>query len=513
MSSWSDGYVSDVEYLPGFYVEQTPNHIQLACLLNGFQPPLSSPSFSYCELGCGQGTTASIIAGAYPHATVVAVDFNPAQIARAQREARASGLNNIEFIEASFEEFSERNDFGPFDIVSLHGVWSWISEENRVFIVNFLKRMVKPGGAVAISYNSMPGWTSILPFQKMILERARLSSKRSDGKVVEALDFIEVLQKAGCSVVGNTEFFSRFRPSNKTRSETDHATYLAHEYLNENWRPMYFTDTSRLLEAAKLDFVASASLLDNFSDLMLTPDQKIICDSFPQPEFRELIKDFCVNRPFRRDIYIKGAQKISDLSRNKLLEDISLALIVPDSALKFKLNTPAGEATLPREIYEPVYGYLSSGPKAISFLLDKVRKSGNVNATEIAGLLVGSGQAASIHWEQAGATDANNLFNQMKIAKVLQKEEPMATLAVPKIGSGLNVNAIEAVIFNLLTAGTNLADLRSATLAILVESEGPLNIDGEITTDKDKIKAALEDAYDWFLKNTFQIWKNIGLID
>lgn len=101
----------------------------------------------------------------------------------------------------------------------------------------------------------------------------------------------------------------------------------------------------------------------------------------------------------------------------------------------------------------------------------------------------------------------------MKIAKVLQKEEPMATLAVPKIGSGLNVNAIEAVIFNLLTAGTNLADLRSATLAILVESEGPLNIDGEITTDKDKIKAALEDAYDWFLKNTFQIWKNIGLID
>lgn len=512
MSSWSDGYVSDVEYLPGFYVEQTPNHIQLACLLNGFQPPLSSPSFNYCELGCGQGTTASIIAAAYPFAKILATDFNPAQIARAQRQAKESGLHNIKFLEASFEELSVRDDFEPFDIVSLHGVWSWISDENRGFIIEFLRRMVKPGGAVAVSYNSMPGWTSILPFQRMLLERAKLSSERSDRRVVQALDFIEMMQKAGCSVVGNTEFFSRFRPSNKTRNEAEHAVYLAHEYLNENWRPMYCLDTFKILDAAKLDFVASASLLDNFSDLMLTADQKKICDSFPQIGFRELIKDYFVNRPFRRDVYIKGAQKITDSKRNELIENISLALMVPHSALKYNLNTPAGEAQLPREIYERIYDSLSAGPKPISSLLDKVKRAENVTGTEIAGLLVGSGQAVSIHWENSAGAGASDLFNRNAIEKVLRKEELTATLAIPKIGSGLNINAIEAVILSLLRSGTCMADLRNATLAILVEGEGPLNIDGEITSDKNKIKLALEDAYDWFVKNTLLVWRNIELI-
>ena len=42
MTSWSNGYVSDIEYLPGFYADQTPGHLQLACLIKGFEPPLSS---------------------------------------------------------------------------------------------------------------------------------------------------------------------------------------------------------------------------------------------------------------------------------------------------------------------------------------------------------------------------------------------------------------------------------------------------------------------------------------
>jgi hypothetical protein len=39
MSLWSDGYVSDVEYLPGLYLEQTPGHLLLACLVNGRRRP------------------------------------------------------------------------------------------------------------------------------------------------------------------------------------------------------------------------------------------------------------------------------------------------------------------------------------------------------------------------------------------------------------------------------------------------------------------------------------------
>jgi hypothetical protein len=40
MNDWTNGYVSDIEYLPGFYVEQTPAHMDVACLLRGVEPPV-----------------------------------------------------------------------------------------------------------------------------------------------------------------------------------------------------------------------------------------------------------------------------------------------------------------------------------------------------------------------------------------------------------------------------------------------------------------------------------------
>ena len=40
MTDWTQGYVSDIEYLPGFYVDQTPAHLVAACLLRGVEPPV-----------------------------------------------------------------------------------------------------------------------------------------------------------------------------------------------------------------------------------------------------------------------------------------------------------------------------------------------------------------------------------------------------------------------------------------------------------------------------------------
>ena len=59
MTSWNEGYVSDIEYLPGFYSHQTPAHIDTVCLLRNIEPPVPEGApFRYCELGCGVGETA-----------------------------------------------------------------------------------------------------------------------------------------------------------------------------------------------------------------------------------------------------------------------------------------------------------------------------------------------------------------------------------------------------------------------------------------------------------------------
>lgn len=516
MTSWSNGYVSDIEYLPGFYADQTPGHLQLACLIKGFEPPLSSQSFTYCELACGQGTTASIIAAANPLAHVVAIDFNPAQIARAKRNALEYGLTNIEFLELSFEELEAINSLKDFDIVSLHGVWSWIAHKDREAIVAFLKKGVRPGGLVSLSYNAMPGWTSILPFQRMLLEHSRLNNDRSDIRVVGSLDFIEKIQQLGCQTVGDTKFFGRFRSSNKMRTEEDHAIYLAHEYLNENWQPLYHADTARMLEPAKLNFVASATLLDNFSDLMLTPGQREVADLIPQGILRETIKDYFVNRPFRRDIFIRGAQQISDTRRDELLGKMGLASTVALDAVKLTINTPAGEATLPSSQYNPIFEALAKRPRSLQEISDQLKQS-NLEKTpsmvEIAGILVGTGQAIPLPWGlELKANFSTLLFNRKVIAPILAREASVVALASPLASSGLNFNAIEAIIYHLASSGLDHAELASNALKMLSNEPNPIAIDGKIVSDPEEIKSSLSDGIRWSIENRIPLWKELMML-
>jgi 2-polyprenyl-3-methyl-5-hydroxy-6-metoxy-1,4-benzoquinol methylase len=60
-------------------------------------------ALTYCDLGCGQGFTANLVAAASPRAEVFAADFNPTHIASARDLASAAGAAH-QFREAAFEE-------------------------------------------------------------------------------------------------------------------------------------------------------------------------------------------------------------------------------------------------------------------------------------------------------------------------------------------------------------------------------------------------------------------------
>ena len=517
MTSWSRGYVSDIEYLPGFYADQTPGHLLLSCLIKGYEPPLLSESFTYCELGCGQGTTACVIAAANPLARITAIDFNPAHIARAKRNAAQSGLTNIDFIELSFDELLAQKDLKEFDIVSLHGVWSWISQNDREAIIAFLSKGVKAGGLVSLSYNSMPGWTSMLPLQRMLLEHSRLTIDRSDKRVISSFDFIEKIKTLGCQTVGDEKFFDRFRPNNKMRSEHDHAVYLAHEYLNEDWQPLYHADTVRMLAPAKLNFVASATILDNFSDLMLTPEQLEAINLMPHGVMRETMKDYFVNRPFRRDIFIRGAQVITDLRRDQLLGKFALATLVEPSAAKYIINTPAGEATLPKSQYEQIFSLLAKRPHTLSEIYEhlKLKNIEKIPAmTEIAGILVGTSQALPLPWGVNVKTNyTTKLFNQNAVMPAVNRESSIVALASPLTGSGLNFNAIESIVYHLASSYKNKSEIVTEALDILTHGAESIIIDDKTVSDIVEIKSAFKEGILWTIENRIPLWKQLLMLD
>jgi SAM-dependent methyltransferase len=167
MTDWTDGYVADVPYLSGCYREQSPFHLSLAALLGNVDASLPAPDddIHYLELGCGKGLNALLLAAANPGWRVTAVDFNPAHIAAARAAARSAGLSNLNLVEAAFHDVAD-GTLPQADVVSMHGIWSWVSPAARADIVRVLSRSVAPGGFVHVSYNSLPAWQGALGMQR-----------------------------------------------------------------------------------------------------------------------------------------------------------------------------------------------------------------------------------------------------------------------------------------------------------------------------------------------------------
>ncbi|HQS08484.1 MAG: methylase [Rhizobiales bacterium 24-66-13] len=520
MTSWASGYVSDIEYLPGMYVEQAPGHLILACLINGIEPPLLGDTFDYCELGCGQGVTANVVAASNPAARVVAVDFNPAHIARAGGVARAAGLDNVEFLELSFEEMldPEKADLPAFDMVTLHGVWSWVSAEHRAAITTFLARRVKPGGIVSLSYNAMPGWTAILPLQRLMLEHAALSHERSDVQVLRALDFAETLQKAGSGVLGSPTLFEQLRAGSAKHAGDEKAVYLAHEYLNANWQPLYHMDTARLLGEAKLTYVGSATLTENFPDLVFNPAQRDILATVPAGPLRESVKDYLVNRPFRRDIFVRGARRMPDALRDARLRDFGLALSVPLSDTKTALDVPAGKAQLEARFYRPVFEALAARPHTLGELVDlpELRgQAGSPSLVELAGILIGTAQALPVPFGlSAGARTASLELNRAAVREVAEKRAKTAVVAAPLTGSGLTLTTMEALVYDGLARGVpaELPALLAHVEACMAADAVPLMRDGKRMENAEEARAAVTEGVQWCFENRLPMWRQMGAI-
>lgn len=139
---WSQGYFTGLNYTFGYYPELSPAMLRLGCLCRGVKARIPNAP-SYLELGFGQGMSINVHAagssGAY-----WGCDFNPAQTAEARRLSEASGAD-LKLFDESFEEFAARCDLPEFDIITLHGVWSWVSLANRATIKQIIKAATAAG--------------------------------------------------------------------------------------------------------------------------------------------------------------------------------------------------------------------------------------------------------------------------------------------------------------------------------------------------------------------------------
>ena len=135
MATWTEGYVSEIGYTFGYYKELNPLQIKFAFLNVGLVAPKINTA---CELGFGQGLSINLHAAA-SETSWYGNDFNPSQASFAQETAQASGAD-VNLFDDSFKKFLNRQEIPMFDYIGLHGIWSWISDENRRILLEFIEK-------------------------------------------------------------------------------------------------------------------------------------------------------------------------------------------------------------------------------------------------------------------------------------------------------------------------------------------------------------------------------------
>ena len=326
MHSWSEGYVVDTNYTHSFIEELNPTWIVFAMVQRGFAPP-SYRKFNYCELGFGQGFGTNLFAAIHPQGNFWGTDFNPSHACHAERLANAAKCNNVHFFDKSFEEFLDI-DTPQFDFIVLHGIYSWVSRKNQKIIVEILRRKLKFGGAVYMSYNNLPGWGSAMPLQKLMIEYAEQSKEPAINRMDKTIDFIEKLKKLNAGFFATNPLLEQ-RLNQILEFRNSKSNYLVHEYFSEHWQPLYFFEVAEHLAEAKLTFATSANIGDQFFSQRFNKEQVELLSEINTPELRETVKDYLINPYFRKDIFIKGGYKLSVQEKLNILSEFRFTLTQP----------------------------------------------------------------------------------------------------------------------------------------------------------------------------------------
>ena len=385
-ANWSSGYVSDVTYTLGFYRELAPTFLNFCALLNSVEGPDLSKPLRYCELGCGRGYSLALLAAANPNYEFIGIDFNPSHVAEARALASRAKLANVTFLEASFGDAARSPDrrMADFDIVALHGVYTWVERGVRSDIVHFIREKLMAGGLVYVSYNCMPGWATAMPIQHLLMEVVRRTSRDSFAALKEGYDLLKtLLEKKSGFVQQNPGIQARIEGMGKHDQ-----SYLAHEFLNAGWEPLFITDVMKDFSGAKLTYIGSATPVENRIELCVPRDLQPMVREAPDLAMRELLKDYAVNRQFRRDIYVKGPTQLQPQEQRRRLLQTSFALATLDKELPEKYALPVGELTVKREALNALTGLLAAKPATAAEIVAAGAKASISEADAMLWLLV-----------------------------------------------------------------------------------------------------------------------------
>ncbi|HEY1696600.1 MAG TPA: class I SAM-dependent methyltransferase [Polyangiaceae bacterium] len=275
-------------YTEHAYAETHPDRLAVVALLAGWRPP-AVPTARVLELGCGPGGNLLPMAAQLPGASLVGVDLSRVQIEHARAVAGETGLTNVTFHEASFDDAAAAP--GPFDFVVAHGVCSWVAPAARRALLRAVAGALSSGGIAYVSFNVLPGW-----YDRMA-PRAWLRAHPTDDPLA-SLAWLRDRVSPELS-----EYRRRLDAVARRLGETDRA-YATHEYLADEHHPMFVRDLLAEATDAGLTYLGDAVPSETALEMLPDDEARGRARASDAPGAQEIV-DFVRNTAFRRALFVR----------------------------------------------------------------------------------------------------------------------------------------------------------------------------------------------------------------
>jgi SAM-dependent methyltransferase len=515
MSNWTAGYAAEVDYTFGYFKELNPLNTRLALLDAGFQPPQGTTA---CELGFGQGLSIAIHA-AGSKTQWYGTDYSPNQAGFAQSMAQSAGVLNQQawLTDQSFAEFANRDDLPDFDFIGLHGIWTWVSDENRRILVDFIHRKLKVGGLLYISYNTQAGWAAMMPIRHLLNQHAKMMSPQGASpvaRIMHAFDFTDKLLNLNPTYLkANPQIRAIF-----DQIKQQNPTYLAHEYFSADWKPFPFSEMAKELDQAKLEFACSANTLDQIDALNLSEAEEDLINTQQNSLFRETLRDLCTNQLFRKDYWIKGAQKLDQFEQMEQLFALRFVLIQLRSEVDLTVKGALGESQLNPATYEPILDFFADYQvKTFQQLVQAMAPQGIGFEKIMQALLILTAKdilhPAQTETEIEQARPKTRKLNAFLMKKSRGTDE-LVHLASPVTGGGIPIMGYEMLFMLALQFGHQQPRAMAEFAWGLIKQRGmQLFKQGKwLETDEDNIQELIGQV-EFFMTEPYRLYQALGILD
>jgi hypothetical protein len=502
-------YIRDVSYTAGFYPQLGPHWLSFATLIAGHAPGPARPNYVY-ELGIGQGFGLALLAAANPDIAFKGCDFNGGHIAQARRLIDSAALDNVAVSESSFAALVRAGGERDIDIALAHGIVSWVAPDVQRDIVAFLDTRLRDDGLFYMSYNAPQAWATLTPIRDLMLEVKRRAGGGSQAQLDLVLGWLQRLRRA------NAPLFAA-NPAAGLHVDAMLAmdpAYLAHEYFAAAARPLSFAEASALLAPAGLGYVASAELIQNFDALGMPAAAIPLLAQTDDPVLRETLRDFAVNRFFRRDLFARGPRAAAEPRQSEMLSAFRFMLCVPRARLGRDFVGPAGALTGRPDLYGPLADRLAGPGATMAELAALPAFTGRFDKLlQCLALLIDSHQACAVLSVRDIDPRPAQRFNRVVIDAARQGRF-YGHLASPVAGTGIPIANFDLLALAVICDGAALApDALAQRVLAMLSALGRRPVRDAVVIDVDaEAVAFLAGPMQRVLEQDLPVWRDLGLL-